>query len=112
MTEEEKALAEKEKAKAEANQKIIQQYIQEEKLPPIRALTRKERKEMDKKGLNFMKTIAKGSTFIQAQEECFDWILDTIYKDFDFSELPNNLCYVFATQVYGATYSDTLSEKN
>lgn len=110
MTDGEKELAEKQKV--EANQKVIQKYIEEERLPVIRALTRKERREMDKQGLNFMKTIAKGATFIQAQEDCFDWILDTVYKDFDFSELPNNVCYVFASQVYNATYSDTLSEKN
>ena len=46
------------------------------------------------------------------QEICYDWILDNVYPDFDFDELPNNICFFFGEAVYNATYSDDFSEKN
>lgn len=91
----------------------IMEMVKEGKLPEIRCLTRKQRRELDKQKLNYLKTVFQTKeTAIGMQEKCYDWILDNVYPDFDFDELPNNICFFFGEAVYNATYSDDFSEKN
>lgn len=93
-------------------QEAINKLIAEGKLPAIRSMTRAQRKEMDAKKLNYFKGGATGESAVLQQERCADWILDNVYPDFDFDDLPNNICYYFGQMVFAATYSDKFSEKN
>ena len=97
----------------EENKKIIKQLVKEGKLPELRALTRTERKELDATGLNWLKTTGKETRNpLDVQEQCADWIIDTIFSDFDFSGVDNNICMEFATICYLMTYGASLAEKN
>ena len=112
MTDEEKKL-QKQQERYKKQQDAIEKLIKEGKLPEIKALTRGQRKELDKAVLNYLKTLFKGQeTAVERQEKCYDWILEHVYQDFNFDDLPNNICYYFADQVYNATYSDKFAEKN
>ena len=83
------------------------------KLPEIKSMTRKQRKEVDAKKLNYFKYgIDSNQNLITKQEQSVDWVLDNVYPDFDFDDLPNNVCFVFGQMVFAATYGDKVSEKN
>lgn len=91
----------------------IMKMIADGKLPEVRSMTRKQRRELDEQKLNYLKTVFQTKeTAIGMQEKCYDWILDHVYPDFDFDSLPNNVCFFFGEQVYSATYSDKFAEKN
>lgn len=114
MTDEEKKNKEKAEKIYKEQQEYIEKLITEKKLPELRSLTRRERKELDAANLNYTKLIFTSDkrNAIQIKEDCFDWILDNIYKSFNFGDLPNNLCWAFANMTYNMTYGDKLSEKN
>ncbi|WP_196603299.1 hypothetical protein [Pectinatus haikarae] len=113
MTDEEKKNQEKAKQIYKEQQEYIEKLITEKKLPELKALTRKQRKELDKSHNNYLKEVFtdKRSPLV-VQESCYDWILDNVYKSFNFSDLPNNVCLVFGRMIYDLTYGDKLSEKN
>lgn len=91
----------------------IYKMIDEGKLPEIKSMTRKQRKEVDAKKLNYFKYgIDSNQNLITKQEQSVDWVLDNVYPDFDFDDLPNNVCFVFGQMVFAATYGDKVSEKN
>lgn len=113
MTDEEKKNKEKIERTHKEQQEYIEKLIAAKKLPELRALTRKERKELDKSNNNYLKEVFTDKRNpLVIQEGCYDWILDNIYKSFDFSDLPNNVCLAFGRMVYDLTYGDKLSEKN
>lgn len=93
-------------------QDAINDLINAGKLPEIKSMTRAQRRELDAKKLNYFKGVSSGESAVLQQENCSDWILDNVYPDFDFDNLPNNICYYFGQMVFAATYSDKLSEKN
>lgn len=98
---------------AEESKKVMLKLVKEGKLPEPRPLTRKERKELDNNGMNLFKIKENDKrTFSQMREDTTDYILNTIYKDFDFDDLPNNVCLWFGQYVFGITYKDQLAEKN
>jgi NTP pyrophosphatase (non-canonical NTP hydrolase) len=103
-----------EKAKGNAEQEeFIKKMISDKKLPQLKILTRKQRKEIDKKNINYLKSqIGDQRNPLAVQEECYDWILENVYKEFDFSDLPNNICLVFARMTFSSVYKDELAEKN
>lgn len=114
-------MADKEKEKeleeakriGEQNLKIIKQLIAEGKLPELRSLTRKERKALDAANMNVFKIKASDPRSLYAvREDCSDWILDNVYPDFDFNDVPNNILLWFGNKVFGMTYRDDLAEKN
>ncbi len=97
---------------AEENKAVINKLVREGKLPQPRALTRKERKALDKAGLNILKTTGDNKlNFLEKREACADFILDILYPDFDF-DLPNGICLWFGSYVFGLSYKNELAEKN
>ena len=92
----------------------IYKMIDEGKLPEIKSMTRKQRKEVDAKKLNYFKYGMDDSNqnLITKQEQSVDWVLDNVYPDFNFDDLPNNVCFVFGQMVFATTYGDKVSEKN
>lgn len=94
-------------------QEYVETLIADGTLPKIRMITRKQRKALDKANLNYLKLqITDKRNPFAVQEDCYDWILDTVYKEHDFSNLPNNVCLVFARMTFASTYQDELAEKN
>ena len=94
---------------------VIYKMIDAGQLPEIKALTRRQRKELDAKGINPVKqSYEKGDyvTPITVSEAVADFVCDTVYPDFDFDDLPNNAVTVFCELVISRTYSNKLSEKN
>ena len=113
MTDEEKKQETKRVEIYKEWQKRVKELAGEGKLPPLRSLTRAERKALDKKGINYLKVAFSNTRNpLAVQEECYDWIMDNAFNDFDFSETPNNVCFNFASIVYKMTYGDQLAEKN
>jgi len=97
----------------EQNLNIIKQLVVEGKLPEPRSLTRKERKALDAANMNVFKIKASDPRSLYAvREDCSDWILDNVYQDFDFNDVPNNILLWFGNHVFGLTYKDELAEKN
>lgn len=96
----------------EENRVVIFKLVKEGKLPKPRALTRKERKELDKAGLNMFKSFGDDNLNpVERREACADFILDTLYPDFDF-DLPNGVCLFFGSYIFGLSYGAELAEKN
>ena len=94
-------------------QEIIEKLIADGKLPKIRTLTRKQRKELDKSNLNYLKNgIGDRRNPFAVQEDCYDWILEHVYKETDFSEFSNTICFVFGRLTFQTLYKDDLAEKN
>lgn len=106
--------AEKEmRNKMEETRTILKQMMRDGKLPEARAMKRSERKRLNTAGLNLNNYKAGlQKNFTELQEEMCDWILDHVYPEFDFDDLPNNIGYVFALHTYMLTYQDDLAEKN
>ena len=99
--------------RAEENKKVIMALVADGKLPKPRALTRKERKELDAKDLNLFKIKdddKRGLTSVRY--DMWDYILDEVFSDFDFDDVPNNVASWFADYVFALTFRDKLSEKN
>ena len=44
--------------------------------------------------------------------KCTDWIIDHIYPDFDWDDVPSNVVNIFAGFTLGLTYGNELIEKN
>jgi hypothetical protein len=114
MNEKEKRELEEAEKIGKKNREIILQYVKDGKLPAPRALTQKERKAMDAAGVNPFKIKRDDLRNVaMIREDCADWILENIFKDFTFPEdLPNNIYLWFGNYVFGMTYRDDLSEKN
>lgn len=97
----------------ERNRKVLFDLVEQGKLPEPRAMTRKERRAFDASGNNFFKPKSKDTRpFAGIVDDATDWVLDHIYPDFDFDDLPNNICNAFASYTVGLTYKDELAEKN
>ena len=87
--------------------------MKEGKLPQVRALTRKERKELTESGYDLYQPKVDENTIIPALEmKCTDWIIDHIYPDFDWDDVPSNVVNIFAGFTLGLTYGTELVEKN
>lgn len=71
-------------------------------LPQIRSLTRKEIKAMREAGCDLVR--ATDGNIGQASSKMVDYILDVIFKDFDFDAIPQDECNKFAIAVYRKTY--------
>lgn len=113
MTDEERKEQDSQKKIYADQQKVLKKLIEEKKLPELRPMTRGERKALDETGLNYLKVLLTDKRNpLLVKEDCFDWILDTVYKGFDFSQLDNNVCFAFANTVYNLSYADKLAEKN
>lgn len=97
----------------EDTRNALKKLITEGALPAARAMKRPERRNLDKAGLN-IKSYRYNSdkTFSEAQEAMADWILDNIYPDFNFDDLDNNICNLFALYTYHLSYQDNLATKN
>lgn len=95
------------------NREIIKRLISDNVLPPAKKLSRKQRKDLDKTG-NDISKISKDDkrSFLQIRDDMVDWILDTIYPDFNFDELDNDVCTAFALYTYNISIKDVLAEKN
>ena len=75
------------------NSEVLDKLVKEGKLPSYRSLTRNERKKLDESGQNWLKTpISDTRNALDVRESCYDWILDSCFGDFDFGDLPNNVC--------------------
>lgn len=97
----------------EQNRQIILEMAKEGKLPQPRPMTRKERRAFDKSGNNFYKPKDMGGKdFASIVDDATDWVLDNVYKGFNFDALPNNVCNAFAAYTVGLTYKDDLGAKN
>ena len=82
--------------------------MKEGKLPQVRALTRKERKELTKTGFNMY----ENTNFLDLKMKCVDWVVDNIYPDFDWDDVPSNVVNIFVGFTLGLTYGDNFIEKN
>lgn len=94
---------------------VIYKMIDAGQLPEIKALTRRQRKELDAKGINPVKQSYEKDDYvtpITVSEAVADYVCGTVYPDFDFDDLPNNAVTVFCELVISRTYSNKLSEKN
>lgn len=108
-----KEMAEKREAQEAENRKILLGLVADGKLPTPRGLTRTERKALDATGFNIGKIKPdKMNEFSEIAEQMYDWIMDTIYPDFTFDEVSNNVCNAFALYTYKLTYEDNLAGKN
>lgn len=68
------------------------------KVPAVRAMTRKQFKEMKAAGFDPLKVDQEeqaGSTL-----DMFDWILDNVYSDYNFEEYPNGECMRLAADTF------------
>jgi hypothetical protein len=83
------------------------------KLPAVAKLTRKQRRALDAAGFNLRKTKFDTTADLMAGvDNMADWVLDTIYPGFDFDDLDDDICRVFALYTYQNTYDDDLAAKN
>lgn len=90
----------------------LQKLIEQGKLPPARGMTRKERKTYDATGFNPVNPKAKDKSFYELNDESTDWILENVYKGFDFDDLQNNIVEAFVGWTKRLTYGDYVGEKN
>ncbi len=79
-------------------------------LPQPRALTRDEIKALRAAGLD--PAFTENDVTMKLNTDMVDWILDNIYKDFSFANLPYSDCLKLATKSYQMTYSVASEEKN
>lgn len=98
--------------KVEETRKVLRKLIADGKLPAARPLTRSERRKMDAAGVNIRRADYRMKSAGASIDDMVDWILDTVYGEFDFEKLPNNVCMSFAMYVYELTYGDELALKN
>lgn len=92
---------------------ILKQMMKDGKLPEARSLTRSERRKMDKDGININAfSVDTKMGYGEMRDKMCDFILDTVYPEFNFDQLPNNVCFIFAMYTYGLTYEDKLAIKN
>lgn len=110
---------EKEKALKEAmelekeNREKIRELIAEGKLPELKVMNRKQRRELGTSGYDFGKIrLDDKRTFTEIRDDMFDWILDHIYPDFNFDEVDNPTCNAFALLTYKNSMQDNLAAKN
>lgn len=91
----------------------IFRLIKEGKLPEVRVLTRKERKELTKTGFNmYQPKVDENTNFLDLKMKCVDWVVDNIYPDFDWDDVPSNVVNIFVGFTLGLTYGDNFIEKN
>lgn len=99
--------------KVDETRQVLKQLIADGVLPQARAMKRSERKKLDDAGLNIkLYTYRSDKSFNEAQEEMSDWIMDNIYPGFNFDDIDNNVCNLFALYTYQLSYEDTLAIKN
>lgn len=97
------------------SEKVLAKLAKEGKIPEIRPLTRKERKQLNKDKKNmFISThdVNDQRGPLEVQTDTVDYVLDNFFKDTDWDDLPNNVCFAFATSVLAATFKDYVAEKN
>lgn len=90
----------------------LQKLIDQKKLPQVRGMTRKERKAYDATGFNPANPKIKDKSFYDINEEATDWILENVYKGFNFDDLQNNIVEAFVGWTRRLTYGDYVGEKN
>lgn len=112
LTEQQKA--EKEAKRIyEANRELVLVLVKEGKLPDPRKLSYSERRKLDASGLHMWKIKPDDKRgFLEVKEDMVDWILATVYPNFDFDGLDNNICVFFGEYVFGLSYRNDLSVKN
>lgn len=77
-------------------------------LPAVRPLTRGELKIIRKNNMDpAINTEDRTVGF-----KLTDYILDEVFGDYDFSNVPNNVCEKFVRDVYTATFGSVEDEKN
>lgn len=72
-------------------------------LPEPRPLTRSELKLLRDAGLD--PAFLEGETSVRISAEMVEWILDNIYKEYDFTNTSYSECLRLATKTYQLTYS-------
>lgn len=113
MTEEQKQKMSEAEEKEKENRAVIDGLINSGKLPALRSMTRKQRRDMDAAGANIGKFKRDDMrTFVDVRDTMCDWILDNVYSGWDFDALDNNVTLAFALLTYKMTYEDTLAAKN
>lgn len=108
-------MSDKELDSKKATEKVLGRLAKEGKIPEIRPLTRKERKQLNKDKQNmFISThdVNDHRGPLEVQTDTVDYVLDNFFKGTDWDDLPNNVCAAFVVCVMGATFKDTLAEKN
>ncbi len=78
-------------------------------LPKARALTRSEIKALRAAGLD--PAFIEGAITMKKNAELVDWIMDKVYKDTDFSNIPYSACLELSTKTYQLTYRVTEEEE-
>lgn len=88
----------------------IKRVLTPEDFPPVRSMTRRERKALLASGLDPTQIGVKAQgegvdqlELINLSECMVDHILATAYPNYDFSDAPNDLCMAFATNTYQAS---------
>jgi hypothetical protein len=77
-------------------------------LPAVRSLTRAERKDLRKIGGDFVMENVQTDKNVN---KMIDYVLDVVYADFDFSQIPQDVCNRFAIDVYRQTNSAPKKEE-
>lgn len=77
-------------------------------LPAVRSLTRGELKAIRKNNLDPAINTEDRIVGIKLS----DYILDVVFADTDFTDIPNNVCEQFVRDVYKATFGSVEDEKN
>jgi hypothetical protein len=72
-------------------------------MPKARALTRAEIKALREAGLD--PAFRADDLTMKVNAEMVDWMLDHVYRDFDFANTPYSSCLELATRTYQLTYS-------
>lgn len=78
-------------------------------LPKARSMTRKERKAFLAAGADpgvFRRTgdsDTDNPALVELTEKMVDWILENIYPDYDFDDVPNGECVRLAQETYALT---------
>jgi|LSQX01.3.fsa_nt_gb hypothetical protein len=68
------------------------------KVPAVRAMTRKQFRQMKEAGFDPLKVDQEEQA--SSTLDMFDWILDNIYPDHDFDEYPNGECMRLAADTF------------
>lgn len=79
-------------------------------LPVPRPLTRSEIKLLRHAGLD--PAFLEDETSVRISAEMVEWILDNVYKGYDFSNVPYPDCLQLATRTYQLTYNTEAEIKN